>query len=254
MTSQVSSTRPTGRSADAPTSIWRPTTISRLPPPDAPRTDSVAMVNAITARRPMAIPVRSAPPCNRVPMMRRTPNVPGQQARDTQQACAFGKDHPVRQRHQKRQGGCDDGGQRSFDPLHRDEVQTQIKSVLTDAEDDHCPPLAARQLHSLSDGIGDGDAQHTRYGKPQGQRQDRRCLGHDDAGRGERRRPHQSEQKTVKKRAQVHDVSERCIYGPDPDHFIRMSKVRSVWARKKAPRGGLGSSCLMDSEPGGIIR
>jgi hypothetical protein len=63
-------------SAAEPTSICIPTAIIRLPPPEAPRTDSVATASATTPTTHSASPNGSTPPVMRVPMISATPTNP----------------------------------------------------------------------------------------------------------------------------------------------------------------------------------
>jgi beta-lactamase class A len=51
----------------------------------------------------------------------------------------------------------DDRRQRGLDRLHRDEIQPEIERVLADAEDQHRPPLPARQAKGLAQRQRDAD-------------------------------------------------------------------------------------------------
>ena len=63
-------------SATEPTSICNPTTIITLPPDDAPRSASVAIVSATAPSTQSATPTGSSPPENRAPMISTTPPNP----------------------------------------------------------------------------------------------------------------------------------------------------------------------------------
>ncbi len=94
---------------------------------------------------------------------------PREQAGQAERAQPFVEQQPAEEGHHQWHGRCDDRGKRRLDPLHRDEVESEVNGVLAQPEHERRAPLCAGQPAGLPKRQGDADADHAGNEEPDGQ-------------------------------------------------------------------------------------